>query len=101
MKPTLHIVERKNRRDSVEVLRGTSLPKTDCNFHPGSFGDGSGRGGGKRCQSFRGISDEYFKTEARHYFAVEATIFGLIVLTAAVPVFEGIRGLTQFVWGIL
>lgn len=101
MNPTLPIVERKNRRDSVEYVYGTSLPQTDFHFQAGSFGGGSGRPSGQRFPSFRGISDEYFRSEARSYFAIEAAIFGLIVLTAAVPVIEGVRGLVQFVWGIL
>lgn len=41
------------------------------------------------------------RTEARSHFAIEAALFGLIVTTAALPVFEGARGLVQFVWGIL
>ncbi len=101
MKPTLPVIERKNRRDSVENACGTSLPKTDFNFQAGSFRDNSGRSAGRQFPSFRGISDEYFRTEARSHFAVEAALFGLIMLTAAVPVFEGVRGLVQFVWGIL
>jgi hypothetical protein len=102
MKPTLPITQRKNRRDALENARGTLLPKTDFSFQAGSFRDGGGGGSaGRRVPSLRGISDEYFRTEARSHFAIEAALFGLIVTTAALPVFEGARGLVQFVWGIL
>lgn len=101
MKPSLHFIDLNYRRDSFEPVRGSSLPKTDFNFQAGSFGDSSGQCGGKRLPSFRGISDDYFRTEARKYFKVEAAIFGLILVTAAVPVIEGISGLVRFVYGIL
>ena len=101
MKPSLHLINRDYRRDSFEPRRGSSLPRTDYNFQAGSLGDSSGRCGGKRLPSFRGISDEYFRTEARRYFKVEAAIFGVILVTAAVPVIEGISGLVRFVYGIL
>ena len=101
MKPTLHIAGRKTNRDSIASMRGTRLPQTDFSFQAGAFGGGSGRSPAQRFPSFRGISDEYFKTEARSHFAVEAAIFGLLVVTVAVPVFQGVRGLIQYVWGIL
>jgi hypothetical protein len=101
MKPTLQITERRNRRDSVANISGLALPQTDFQFQSASFDSFSGPSGGHRFPSFRGISDEYFRSEARSYFAIEAAIFGLIAVTAAVPVVEGVRGLVQFVWGIL
>jgi len=101
MKPPLPIIERKNRRDFVESVRRPSGPNTDYHFQSGSFDRGFGRPAGKPVRSFRGISEEYFRTEARSHFAIEAALFGLIVMTVAVPVFQGVRGLVQYVWGIL
>ncbi len=51
--------------------------------------------------SFRSISQDYFAREARTDFKREALVFGLIALTAAIPVLEGIRGLAHFVYGVL
>ncbi|MBA2622269.1 MAG: hypothetical protein H0U88_01430 [Chthoniobacterales bacterium] len=102
MKPTPQFFDRNNRRDAVELVRTSAAPKMDYNFQPGRLGDSpSSRGGGKRLPSFRGISDEYFRTEARNYFRVEAALFAFILVTAAVPVIEAISGLAQFVYGIL
>ena len=69
---------------------GAGSPKTDFHFQAGPFGEysGGGRGGKKRLPSFRGISEEYFDKEARGQFATEATFFGLIVVTVAVPLFQ-------------
>ena len=98
MKPTIHFQDRKTRRDTVETVGASVLPKTDCSFQVSSFGDYSGRSAGGRRSSIRGISEDYFKTEARSHFASEATFFAVIALTVAVPIFEGIRGLMQFVY---
>ena len=100
MKPTLQFIEANHRRgESQRPRKASGFPVTDCNFHVSAadFGHGHDKGG----RSFHGISRDYFKREARTHFAVEAVIFGLIVLTAAVPVVEGIKGLAQFVYGVL
>ncbi len=61
---------------------------------------GGGRGQPER-SSFRRIGDDYFRSEARGHFAMEAAFFALIVLTAAVPVIESVAGLVRFVYGML
>ncbi len=86
MKPTCNTTEI-GRRDSVTSARRAVLPKTDFQFRASSL-DFSGRCKGEGYPSFRQISDEYFKYEARQHFASEAGIFALIVLTVSVPLFE-------------
>ena len=103
MKPSLQFIQISRRGEVRPSTRtGSSLPKTDYQFQASSidFSRGGGRNG-KGMPSFRGISANYFDSEARSHFAVEAVMFGIIVLTAAVPVIEGVRGLAQFVYGIL
>ncbi|HEX8076941.1 MAG TPA: hypothetical protein VF511_03930 [Chthoniobacterales bacterium] len=98
MKPTLQFIETECRDDSRLTNRpAPKQPKTDCNFQPGSLRDFSGGGGGKRFPSIRGISEEYFEKEARTHFASEAAFFALIVVTVAVPLFEVVRGLVDWV----
>jgi hypothetical protein len=77
-------------------MRRNALPKTDYQFRTNSF-DFSGRCKGEGHPSFRGISDEYFKKEARTHFASEALVFGLIVLTVSVPLFQVARELVAWV----
>lgn len=101
MKPTPQFKQIINRRDSAGVRPGIAFPKTDFGFKANSLDDFPGRCGGKRFPSFRGISNDYFRKEARNHFASEATVFALIVITAAVPVFQAVRGLIQFVYGVL
>ena len=88
MKPTFQSPEIRSRR-------GVRFPQTDYCFRP-SMKDFGGRSRGDGEPSFRNISATYFDGEARSQFAVEAGFFGLIVLTAAVPVAKAIAGLFVF-----
>ena len=89
-----------SRSGEARPSKGSSLPKTDFFFQASSI-DFSGGRNGKGKPSFRGISANYFNYEAPSNFAVEAGMFAVILLMAAVPVIEGVRGLAQFVYGIL
>jgi hypothetical protein len=103
MKPSLQFIQISRRGEGrTSTRRGSSLPKIDYQFQASSidFSRGGGRNG-KSKPSFRGISANYFNSEARSHFVVEAVLFSIIVLTAAVPVIDGVRGLAQFVYGIL
>jgi hypothetical protein len=58
--------------------------------------------GGGRCfgacrPSFRAISQEYFKNEARRNFASEAALFVVIVMTAALPILNSASALMHMV----
>ncbi len=88
MKPTLHHLGQNTRRDSrVTGHQGFTSLKTDYCFQPRvrDFSGGGSRGRSAR-PSFRGISAHYFSSEVRSHFAIEASVFGIIVITAAVPV---------------
>ena len=101
MKPTFPNFETSRQRDSFASSRkGSTLPKTDYHFQPPSA-EFRGHRGGNDSPSFRGISNNYFKNEARSHLAVEAVVFGVILVTAAAPVFQAIRGLFQYVYGVL
>ena len=101
MKPSSQIPPISRRAEArPSSTKGSSLPKTDFFFQASSI-DFSGGRNGKGKPSFRGISANYFNEEARSHFAVEAGMFGLMVLTAAVPVIEGVRGIARFVYGVL
>jgi hypothetical protein len=75
MKPTIHFNE----------CQGLRMPKIDCNYQVASIPSRGGRRYGSRHASIRAVSYEYFKNEARSMFATEAAFFGVIVITAAVP----------------
>jgi hypothetical protein len=98
MKPSLQFTQI-NRRGEVRssVQRASAQPKTDYHYQA-PFADFSRGSNGKGKPSFRGISAGYFKNEARTGFAVEASMFGVIVLITAVPVFQALRGFADLVY---
>jgi hypothetical protein len=98
MKPTIQFNE-KSRRDFCdrEFRKGSALPQTDYSFQAGSMANGGGRCFGSSDPSFRSISQDYFKYEARRSFAGEAALFSVIVITAAVPIISSVHALLQLV----
>jgi hypothetical protein len=98
MKPTIQFNE-KSRRDlrDRESRRGSAFPKADYSFQAGSMANGGGRCFGSSHPSFRSISQDYFKNEARRSFAGEAALFSVIVMTAAVPIISSVHALLQLV----
>ena len=100
MKPTFQINSHSRQRDKfASSLKDVARPKIEYFFQPPSPEFSGHRSGDSA--SFRSISEDYFAREARGHFVSEAFIFGLIALTAAIPIVEGIRGLAHFVYGVL
>jgi len=87
MKPTIQLNER----------HGLRMPKTDCSYHVASMPSRSGRSYGSRHASIRAVSHDYFKKEARSMFAAEAAFFGVIVITAAVPLINTAMAIVHLV----
>jgi hypothetical protein len=92
MKPTLQI-ENLNQRGS----RG--FPKTDYSYQCATLSDFDNCCG-KGSVSFRAISGDYFKSEARQDFVSEAVFFSLIILTSAIPIISSVHALADFVRAI-
>jgi hypothetical protein len=101
MKPTIQFNE-KSCRDSLsrEPRKGSALPKTDYSFQAASVANGGGRCFGSCRPSFRSISQDYFKNEARRSFAGEAILFSVIVMTAALPILNSASALVHLVRSI-
>jgi len=77
--------------------RGPRLPKTDYSYQASSVSSRGGRCFGCRQPSFRAISQDYFKNEARPTFVMETALFMVIVMTAAVSVISSASGLVHLV----
>jgi hypothetical protein len=101
MKPTFPIIQQHSRRDSVASRKGSHAPRTDCCFQADVPNFSGGNHRGDNVPPFRGISAAYFDSEARSHFKAEAIVFGLIVLSAAVPVIQGLRSVAHIVSGAL
>jgi hypothetical protein len=83
MKPTAAADrDRKGRRRLAR-----SGPSIDCNYQAPSYVDRSGgHCGDFSVPSFRNISRDYFRDEARYNFVTEAALFVLIMATAALAI---------------
>ncbi len=92
MKPAIHLIQTSRHGDSQLTRPGVRLPKTDYQFQPDRNADFADRCQGGPGPSFRGISQDYFNNEARSHFISEASVFVLMLVTAAVPVIQGARG---------
>ncbi len=102
MKPTPQFNESKSRLGLTtrSARRIHSAPLTDYSFQTTSL-DGFKSHCGPSClSSFRNISGDYFKNEARQAFAGESAFFAVIVVTAAVPLIHSAGALLQLVRSI-
>ena len=86
MKPTIQF----------NTCRGPRLPKTDYSYQASAANMG-GRCFGSPRPSFRAISQDYFKNEARLSFATEAALFTVILMTAAVSLISSVAGMVHLV----
>ncbi|MGI8480908.1 MAG: hypothetical protein ACR2MF_02380 [Chthoniobacterales bacterium] len=102
MKPTFQFTAARSRRDCGRLTARSSfrMPKTDFSFQAASLADMGGRCLGARRPSFRTISDNYFKNEASHDFIGEAIFFGIIAMTAALPLISSASALINLVRSI-
>src|SRR3954464_12060321 len=92
MKPTFQLTHPRNRRDSfLSGRNGSRSLQTDYTFQAINLDVLSGGGDGRGYPSFRWISDNYFRAEARQHFVIEAAFFALIVATVAVPVIQSVQ----------
>jgi hypothetical protein len=100
MKPMSLITSRaRRRRDSFDgaLRKFGRQPFTDYSYHSGAFEQSSGYHLPVQAASFRNIGGDYFKYEARHDFWSEAVLFGVITLTAALPLMNNLHALIEFV----
>jgi len=96
MKPTSHSAGRKSSSDATENL-SRQFPVIDSSYQTVTL-DGFRGGCANSCQlSFRNISNDYFKTEARKSFVTEASFFAIIIVTTVWPVLQSAQAMTHLV----
>ncbi len=95
MKPTWQQNNFRNARKGAPVF-----PLTDCSYHIAAIPQFQGGCARRELPSFRNISGEYFRNEARGEFLNEAIAFGAIIVTAAVPILSNMHALSDFLRAI-
>jgi hypothetical protein len=98
MKPTIQF-NKKSRRDFCDrdSRQGLALPQMDYSFQAALVAKGGGRRFSACRPSFLAISQDYFRNEAPRSFAGEAAFFGVIVMTAALPILNSVTALVHLV----
>jgi hypothetical protein len=92
MKPYSQLENRNAHNDA------SSFPLIHSNYHIAAVP--TFRGGCARFESFRNISGEYFRNEARNEFQLEMTAFAAIIVTAAIPILSNLHALADFLRAI-
>ena len=95
MRPTFEQNNLSKRGDGAQK-NGATFPFVDSNYHAVALPNY--RGGCLRAEplSFRSISGEYFRHEARNEFCMEALAFFAMVVTAAIPILSNMHALADF-----
>ena len=95
MKPT---VEQNNlsRRGDMAAKNGAKFPFVNSNYHAVALPNYRGGCLRPKFSSFRNISGEYFRHEARNEFCMEALAFFAMVVTATIPVLNNMYALADF-----
>jgi len=91
MKPTVEQINLGRRRN-----RKNPFPFVDSNYHAVALPNYHGGCLRPKPLSFRNISGEYFRNEARNEFRIEALAFFAMVVTAAVPILSNMHALADF-----
>src|SRR5260370_41759276 len=95
MKPTVEQNNLSKRADIAERNAG-AFPSIDCNYQTVALPSYRGSCLRPKFSSFRNISGEYFRSEARNEFRVAAMAFVAIIITAALPIFHNMPSLADF-----
>lgn len=99
MKPTSTTIDNASRHDSFDPIRRKRRrsPITDYNYHSVPFEHSSAAYASTSPRSFWNITGDYFKNEARYEFLGEAAVFGVIIVTAFLPLLSNGHALMEFI----
>jgi len=95
MKPTSHST---GRNDTVaNEIRSIGFPVTDFSYQSVSLDGYRGGCANVRPNSFRNISRNYFKTEARKSFVTEAAFFAVMVVISSWPIMLSVQAISGLI----
>lgn len=102
MKPTFPTLIRSCSRESFDGRKSISrrFPVTDYNYHSVALEGSSAPYLHARARSFWNITGDYYKSEARHDFWGEASLWAVLALTAFLPLISHAHAVMEFVRGI-
>jgi len=97
MKPLSLNPNKRHRCDQRPARQGRNFPQIEQNYQATSLGGSCGTPAKFRRPSFFELSQEYFADEAPRDFAVEAAVFTALILTAVLPIVNGVQAVVALV----
>jgi hypothetical protein len=94
MRPNSQLKHRKPHSDK------SRLPVIESNYQVATLPNFNGDCAPHELPSFRSISGEYFRNEARNDFQLEMAAFTAMILTAAIPILSNLHALADFLRAI-
>src|SRR5260221_6892076 len=96
MKSTLRIqqVDRRHESDPRALRHGQTFPQTEQNYQSSQLLGACGTPAKFREPAFFEISNRYFAEEAPRSFAVDAGVFAALILTAMLPIVNGVEAVS-------
>ncbi len=102
MKNTPHILQFNRRHDSDprNSRGGRSFPQTDQNYQSSKLLGGCGTPVKFHHPAFFEISNEYFAEEAPRGSAVDAGLFVALIVTALLPIANGVQAVATLIHSV-
>jgi hypothetical protein len=102
MKKTSHILERNRRHESDprNPRRSRKFPHTDQHYQSSKLLGGCGTPVKFHHPAFFEISNEYFAEEAPRGSAVDAGVFAALMLTAILPIANGVQAVATLIHSV-
>jgi hypothetical protein len=93
MKTTTQILDLKQRHESDRRTsrHGRNFPQAEQHYRTCSLPGSCGEPAKFQCPAFFTISNDYFADEAPRSFALDAGIFAALMLTAILPIVNGVQ----------
>src|SRR3954463_12026056 len=96
MKPTSHSTSRRKSAGANE-FGSPHLPLVDSAYQSLTIDGFRENRAGNRVSSFRNISKNYFKGEARRSFITEAAFFAVLIVVSSWPLMQSVRAMNDLV----
>jgi len=102
MKNTPHILQlsRRHESDPRNSRRGQKFPHTDQNYQNSQSLGGCGTPVKFHRPAFFEISNEYFANEAARDFLVDTGVFAALILTAMLPIVNGVEAVATLIHSV-
>ena len=100
MKNTSHILEHNRRHESDPRNSRRNFPHTDQPYQSSKLHGGCGTPVKFHHPAFFEISNEYFAEEAPRGSAVDAGVFAALMLTAILPIANGIQAVATLIHSV-